>query len=199
MKRSCSDAIRLFCAARIDECVDRISDLRIGRLDPGIVLRSSRNNYRRYRKRNRNPRHGTAWRPSSARITPTQRIAVTVCVSIDPANQPYRVALNVSSGGRIEVSEVVQVQPRLPVEYLPGETQVIFERAGTGRILVGGICPEGIGEPAPHQSIVRRAGDRSRGVQLISVHVVNRNSGTIRAQRSDRNVAQPYRLFYQVA
>ena len=56
------------------------------------------------------------------------------------------------------------MQPRLPIEDLAGESQVVGERPGAGRVGVRGIRAEGVGTPGPHRRIVARAGDLAGGI-----------------------------------
>jgi len=49
------------------------------------------------------------------------RVVFSVSIRINAGAQPDRIALDILSGGRIEVSEVVLVQNRRPLEDLTGK------------------------------------------------------------------------------
>jgi len=62
------------------------------------------------------------------RIDARDRISPYVAVGIDAAYESNRIAFTISSGSRIEVSEIVLVQTGLAIEDLAGEPQVVGKR-----------------------------------------------------------------------
>jgi hypothetical protein len=82
------------------------------------------------------------------------------------------------------------MEPRFLVEELAGEPEVEDERSGAGGVRVRCGRAEGVGEPGPQERVVRWARDFAWRVQLVSMDVVDRDSGSVGAQGRDGDVAK---------
>ena len=76
----------------------------------------------------------------------------------------------------IAPAQPVLLQPRLPIEDLTGEPQIVVKGSHAAGVIIGSVCAERIREPRPHRDIIGRAGDLARGIQLVGDHVVNRDA-----------------------
>lgn len=61
----------------------------------------------------------------SSRIYKRNGVPRSICVCVDPAPQPDRIALDVPSGTRIVISEVVVVEASLGLIILAREPQIV--------------------------------------------------------------------------
>src|SRR5881275_2159524 len=111
------------------------------------------------------------------RIVEGKWVCSDVGIRIYPAHQADRIALDVSTGDRVIVSEVVRkhhVDSR-SVD-LPRESHLVVEHACPLRVGVDISVAEWLREPRPHLNAVTRARHLPGRVQMIAVHVVHRDA-----------------------